>query len=417
MPFKNREQAAHLLAHALKPYQDQNPLVLAIPRGAAPMARIIADFLHGEMDVVLVHKIGAPFQEEFAIGSVDESGKVYLSPYAASVSKEYIEEEKQRQLRVIRARRVQYTKVHTPPAIEDRIVIVVDDGIATGATMMAALQSLRARRPKQLIAAVAVAPPDTIEKLKSFADKVICLEIPENFYAVGQFFTEFPQVTDEEVIQLLQQQGGDPLVQIPVGSVLLDGNLTIPSGAKGIVIFSHGSGSSRLSPRNQYVAKVLQEAKIGTLLFDLLTPNEDLNYETRFDIPLLTERLIKATDWVLHQKNIQHLPLGYFGASTGAASALMAAAELGSDIRSVVSRGGRPDLAMQKLSQVVSPTLLIVGGDDDVVIELNQQAFEQLTVEKKLAIVPGATHLFEEAGTLEQVAQLAQAWFSQYLIG
>jgi pimeloyl-ACP methyl ester carboxylesterase len=163
------------------------------------------------------------------------------------------------------------------------------------------------------------------------------------------------------------------------------------------------------------VASVLHKANIATLLFDLLTPEEDEIYETRFNIDLLTERLLIATQWVKKQPSLKHLSLGYFGASTGAAAALNAAAKLGSSIRCVVSRGGRPDMAMPLLPNVVSPTLLIVGGDDDVVIELNQQAYDQLRVEKQLAIVPHATHLFEEPGTLEEVARLAQEWFTRFL--
>jgi putative phosphoribosyl transferase len=204
-------------------------------------------------------------------------------------------------------------------------------------------------------------------------------------------------------------------VQIEGDSVVLEGELVIPSSAPGVVLFAHGSGSSRHSPRNQYVAKVLQKAGIGSLLFDLLTPREDAVYETRFNIPLLTQRLIMATEWLSKQSQTKDLGLGYFGASTGAAAALMAAAELGPAIRCVVSRGGRPDLALSVLDRVEAPTLLIVGGYDDVVIEMNQRAYDKLGGIKDLAIVPGATHLFEEPGTLEEAAGLAAAWFKRYL--
>jgi len=203
-------------------------------------------------------------------------------------------------------------------------------------------------------------------------------------------------------------------VEIPLDSVIHKGNLLIPKAAKGLVIFAHGSGSSRLSPRNQYVASVLHSGGIATLLFDLLTEVEDRVYETRFDIDLLTRRLLLATDWVKQQKMLKGLNLGFFGASTGAAAALKAAAKQ-PDIRAVVSRGGRPDLAGEDLPDVRAATLLIVGGFDDVVIELNHQAYEKLHCEKSLKIVPGATHLFEEAGTLEQAANLANAWFFNYL--
>lgn len=205
------------------------------------------------------------------------------------------------------------------------------------------------------------------------------------------------------------------LVQIPVNDVSVEGDLTIPQNAKGIVLFAHGSGSSRLSPRNQFVAQTLNASGIGSLLFDLLTPREDTNYENRFNINLLTQRLIMATRWIQEYPQAQDLPLGYFGASTGAAAALMAAAELGLDIRCVVSRGGRPDLAMEVLDRVEAPTLLIVGGNDEAVIRMNQNALVHLKGRKELFIVPGATHLFEEPGTLEEAARQATQWFSNYL--
>ncbi len=202
-------------------------------------------------------------------------------------------------------------------------------------------------------------------------------------------------------------------VIIPINGIGLPGILTLPPDANGIVLFAHGSGSSRNSPRNRLVAKVLNEASIGTLLFDLLTPDEDTNYETRFDIPLLTTRLMSATQWLAHGPG-KGMNLGYFGASTGAAAALMAAAEMGNQIKCVVSRGGRPDLGMRALEHVSAATLLLVGAADLQVIELNQLAFERLSCEKKLTLIPGATHLFEEPGTLEEVARQATTWFIRY---
>ena len=206
------------------------------------------------------------------------------------------------------------------------------------------------------------------------------------------------------------------LVHIPADTVTVEGMLEIPERASGLVLFAHGSGSSRHSPRNNYVAGVLRQAGIGTLLMDLLTPEEDLDYAQRFDIGLLTQRLLAAADWVGAQESTRNLPLGFFGASTGAAAALEAAALLGQDVKAVVSRGGRPDLASrQALTSVTAPTLLLVGGEDDIVIDLNQQAYAQLRCEKKVLIIPGATHLFEEPGTLEQVASLAADWFRNQL--
>jgi putative phosphoribosyl transferase len=217
-------------------------------------------------------------------------------------------------------------------------------------------------------------------------------------------------------------------IQIPIGSMSLSGDLNIPDGTQGVVLFAHGSGSGRHSPRNRYVAKVLQEAGLGTLLFDLLTEDEEIIDEQtrhlRFDIGLLADRLVGATDWLLQRFDVSDddddIPsLGYFGASTGAAAALVAAARRADTVRAVVSRGGRPDLAGEYLDQVRAPTLLLVGGNDEPVIGLNQDAYDKLKLlkedEKRLTIIPGATHLFEEPGKLEQVAQLASGWFSRFL--
>jgi putative phosphoribosyl transferase len=209
----------------------------------------------------------------------------------------------------------------------------------------------------------------------------------------------------------------EQLVRIPVDELHIEGMLELPPNAQGIVLFAHGSGSSRLSPRNNYVARMLRDRGIGTLLLDLLTISEDMDYQTRFDIPLLTHRLRVATRWVKQYQPTRHLPIGYFGASTGAAAALQAAAALGEGVSAVVSRGGRPDLAgSDELARVKSPTLLLVGGFDNEVIELNREAYTWLTCTKELSIIPGATHLFEETGTLEEVARQASAWFNQHLM-
>lgn len=206
MQFADRSHAARLLAERLAPYKGKNPLILAIPRGAVPMAKIIADYLDGEFDVVLVRKLRAPFSPEFAIGSVDESGWTYIGDYAASAggTKDYIEAEKRTQLETIRKRRAQYTPIRPPIDPAGRIVIVIDDGLATGSTMISALHSMRAKNPAKLICAVPVSPPDTLEKVANMADEVVCLETPDYFQAVGQFYAAFPQVEDEEVIDILK---------------------------------------------------------------------------------------------------------------------------------------------------------------------------------------------------------------------
>ncbi len=205
------------------------------------------------------------------------------------------------------------------------------------------------------------------------------------------------------------------LLTIPLADVELKGDLSLPKGAKGLIIFSHGSGSSRLSPRNRAVAHALQEKGFATLLFDLLTETEDEDYEKRFDIDLLAKRLEDTTRWIMHHPNVKGLSIGYFGASTGAASAMQAAARLPGIVKAIVSRGGRPDLAMDVAEMLQAPTLLIVGSLDEPVVSMNEGAYLRLACEKQLTIVKGATHLFPEPGKLEKVAELAAEWFEQYL--
>jgi putative phosphoribosyl transferase len=254
---------------------------------------------------------------------------------------------------------------------------------------------------------------------------------PEVFFGVGQGYRNFSQTTDEEVLGLLERarlgfedaSAGavddpplrDEEVRVSAGPVSVAGHLTIPECPVGIVVFAHGSGSSRRSPRNRFVAAALNSAGLATLLFDLLTPEEELNRANVFDIDLLARRLVDVTGWLATQRDTASLPVGYFGASTGAGAALVAAADPGVDVAAVVSRGGRPDLAGEALRRVHAPTLLIVGGRDEVVLDLNRQAQAAVAGECRLAVVPGATHLFEEPGTLEQVARLARDWFVDHL--
>ncbi len=207
----------------------------------------------------------------------------------------------------------------------------------------------------------------------------------------------------------------DRVHEVPVGPLKLPGILTVPDGARGVIVFAHGSGSSRLSPRNTHVAQALNARQLGTLQFDLLSEAEATDRANVFDIPLLGERVVQALQWLKSHEAAAALPVGLFGASTGAAAALVAAADLPDIVAAVVSRGGRPDLAAAALSRVVAPTLLVVGGEDDVVLGLNQQALMSLRCEKALTIVPGATHLFEEPGTLEQVVDVASDWFLRHL--
>jgi putative phosphoribosyl transferase len=279
----------------------------------------------------------------------------------------------------------------------------------------------------RVVLAVPVAPPGWEARIGPDADEFIALETPHRFQAIGQFYDDFSPTSDDEVVSCLHRSAvgagsasfrlsaRDDEVIVQAGSVRLGGHLTVPDGAAGIVVFAHGSGSSRRSPRNQYVANVLTRAGVGTLLFDLLTEAEERDRANVFDIRLLAQRLVDGTHWLRDQPGAGAIPVGYFGASTGAAAALWAATEPGVTIAAVVSRGGRPDLAAPRLSSATAPTLLIVGGNDLEVLELNRTALGQLRCERHLAIVPGATHLFEEPGTLQSAAALARDWFVDHL--
>jgi putative phosphoribosyl transferase len=445
-PLHDRADAGRQLAATLSAYAGrQDVLVLGLPRGGVPVAYEIAKALHAPLDIFVVRKLGVPGQEELAFGALASDGMRVLNDeivHALALADDEIETVVAREQREIERRERTYRGDRPLFDVQGKTVILVDDGVATGATLRAALAALRARKPAKIIAAVGVAPVETCETLAAEVDELVCLLKPDPFWAVGLWFADFSPTTDEEVRTLLAQaddllrtEKGEqsmttmhtmteqPIehrsVQIAAGGVMLAGDLSLPQGAKGLVLFAHGSGSSRFSPRNRSVAQVLQAGGLGTLLFDLLTTGEEeLDLHTRhlrFDIPLLANRLVATTDWVLQHTTLQHLKIGYFGASTGAAAALIAATQRPEVVAAVVSRGGRPDLALPVLAQVKVPTLLIVGGNDQPVIRMNEQALAQLRAEAKLAIVPGASHLFEEPGTLETVARLACDWFQRYL--
>lgn len=388
------------------------------------MGRIIADALGGDLDVILVRKLGAPDNPEFAIGAIDERGQVMLDESSvdrAGASRNYVQQEAERQLALIRERRQLYRGGRAGIALAGRTVIVVDDGLATGATMIAALRAARAQRPAQLICAVPVGARESVSQVARVADEVVCLATPSPFGAVGFYYRQFDQVGNDAVAEALNgpqhpaahRQAFTYSVRIPAGRMLLNGDLTSPASPQGLVIFAHGSGSSRFSARNRWVAEALNRRGFATLLFDLLTPQEDRDRRTRFDIPLLAQRLQAALDWVRLSEH-SPLPIALFGASTGAAAALVVAAARPHDVMAVISRGGRPDLAGRDfLIQVRTPTLLIVGGADPEVLELNRAAKRILGANAELVVVPDATHLFEEPGALEQVAAISCDWLAK----
>ena len=429
--FADRADAGRRLAAKLEHLRDQPLVVLGLPRGGVPVALQVAQSLGAPLDVIVVRKLGVPFQPELGMGAVGEDGVRVINREVvrlAGVPENELAAIRAREQAQVDTRAARYRVRLARQPLHGRVAVVVDDGIATGATARAACQIARAHGAARVVLAVPVAPPGWEARFSGEADELVCVDTPPWFGAIGQFYADFSPVSDDEVIACLESAvtpapaqastapaadppAGGEEVQAIAGQVRLAGYLTVPDQARGIVVFVHGSGSSRHSPRNRHVARVLNEAGLGTLLFDLLTPEEERNRANVFDIGLLASRLTKVTRWLATQPGAAQAAVGYFGASTGAAAALCAAAEPGAGVAAVVSRGGRPDLARSRLAAVTAPTLLIVGGNDEVVLDLNRRAQAQLRCENHLAVVPGATHLFEEPGTLDAAAGLARDWF------
>jgi predicted phosphoribosyltransferase/dienelactone hydrolase len=461
--FRDREDAGRRLAQRCGDEAGPDTVVLGLPRGGVPVAEQVAAALHAPLDVCVVRKLGVPVQPELGMGAIGEGGTRVLNDEViagARVSGPRLEEVEQRERAVLRERAERYRGTRPPLPLDGRTVVVVDDGIATGSTARAACRIARERGARRVVLAVPVAPADWTERLAGAADGYISVATPLGFAAIGQFYEDFTQTSDAEVTACLERaaerdrnggeggrtergpggagrggEGGrvrsgpgregpepaeahlphDRQVRIPVARPDLPGDLHVPADARGIVVFAHGSGSSRRSPRNRSVAAALGDAGLGTLLFDLLTDEEAADRANVFDTAFLARRLMQVTDWLCAQPEAEGRAIGYFGASTGAAAALRAAAEPGTPVAAVVSRGGRPDLAGPRLPFVRPPTLLIVGSRDPQVLDLNRQAQQELPGESRLEVVPGATHLFEEPGTLEQVSELAARWFTDHL--
>jgi putative phosphoribosyl transferase len=450
--FRDRAEAGRRLAERLGEVGAEQPVVVGLPRGGVPVAAEIARSLGSPLDVLVVRKLGHPQQPELGLGAIGEGGTRVLNERLIAhlrVSRDALQEIAARE-DVELARRIALYRGDRPRApVAGRTVVLVDDGLATGFTARAAVEVLRQAGARKVVLAIPVAPRDTVTELRRVADEVVCLEAPARFRSIGEWFDDFHQVRDTEVNNLIttafkgaeaptgaaphpdRDPGGstgpesapesephepeaqevhEEEVEVVAGSRRLAGTLAVPPDPGWLVLFAHGSGSSRLSPRNRFVAGTLNQAGIATLLFDLLTDAEAADRRNVFDVGLLGSRLVEATAWSQEQRVAPRV--GYFGASTGAAAALLAAAELGPAVGAVVSRGGRPDLAGDRLADVTAPTLLIVGERDPEVLELNRRAAAALVrCERELVVVPGATHLFEEPGTLEVVAHLAARWF------
>lgn len=432
MEFANRTDAGRRLGARVSELGFETPVVVAILRGGVPVAVEVARAIDAPLDIAVVRKIGAPRQPEYAVGAIGEGGVQLLrrdDRALAGVSEEELEQMIERE-RAELARRASVYRAECPPLpLTGRTAILVDDGLATGSTAAAAARHLHDRGAARVVLAVPVCSEESLRETPDPAiDQVVCLTAPHVLYGVGKWYQDFAQVQDDEVLALLREARGFGPRRTPKASAVeltidagsgihLQGTLAVPPAPRGVILFAHGSGSSRTSPRNRMVAEVLHGSGFGTLLFDLLDPFEAANRNNVFDIPLLGSRLVTATEVVAARPELHGQPLGYFGASTGGGAALWAAAELGSRIGAVVSRGGRPDLAGPRLDQVTAPTLLIVGGEDHVVIDLNREAMRRMHCPVELVIIEGATHVFEEPGTLERVADEASGWFAVQLVG
>jgi putative phosphoribosyl transferase len=419
-PFADRADAGRVLAEELSEYRDRpDVIVLGLPRGGVPVAYEVACALRAPLDVFLVRKLGAPGQEELAMGAIASGGVVVVNEEvidALEISHEDLRAEVETESRELERRETIYRGGRPLTPVRGKTVILIDDGLATGSTMRAAVAALKRYEPAQVVVAVPVGASSTCAEFERIADRCVCAIAPENFRSVGLWYEDFAQTTDEEVSSLLARAEIEREATIDAGGRTLRGVLALPREARAVILFAHGSGSGRKSPRNQYVARVLQEAGLGTLLIDLLEEQEANDRSKVFDIALLAERLQCAAGWLAGLPETAGLRLGYFGASTGAGAALVAAAHAPDSIGAIVSRGGRPDLARDALPRVTAPCLLIVGGNDQAVLDLNRQAYERMTCLRRLSVIPGATHLFPEPGTLEDVTERAKEWFLKYLV-
>lgn len=438
--FEDRVDAGRQLGRQLSELRGQDVIVLGLPRGGVPVAFEVAAALNAPLDVIVVRKLGLPYQPELAMGAIGEGGTRVLDQRVlahSQVSEQELKTVEERERAALENRVARFRKGRARQDLTGRVAVIVDDGIATGSTCRVACRIARELGAARVVLAVPVAPADTLAALTE-PDDIVCLATPRQFSAVGYHYRDFSPTEDDEVLQLLEAaarrlkdsapagrnttgDADDPAefdgeVEIPSRGVRLQGQLHVPLPAQGVVLFAHGSGSSRHSPRNRLVAGVLQQAGLGTLLLDLLTPREERNRANVFDIELLARRLSSATEWLASRDETASCRTGYFGASTGAGAALWAASEPSARIAAVVSRGGRPDLAGPRLSAVEAPTLLIVGSFDHEVLELNRKAKSMMRCPNQLAIVQGATHLFEEPGTLAAAAILARDWFIRYLL-
>jgi putative phosphoribosyl transferase len=429
MHFKDRKHAGRLLSTKMSQfsYNRNRTVVIAIPLGGVSVAYELASELQLPLDILPIKKIGAPLDPELATGAVGENSEVlYNTELLKYLGYGHHDIEPMKEMALMKIKKISEVlrQGHIPLQLENKDIILVDDGVSSGTTMRTAIQFLRKKRVRKIHIATPVCSPDAMAELAGQVNKFTTVLTPVNFTSIGEWYDDFSQVETKEVIRILNEfhSGQNTLspqdVLVKDAHVELPGQLYLSAKNKSWIIFAHGSGSSHKSVRNNIVAEELAHSGHGTLLFDLLTIDEDENYNNRFNITLLSKRLLMATMWLVNSKYyVKGTPIGYFGASTGAAAALMASANspLEYPLYAITSRGGRPDIIDDRTLQSIKiPTLLIVGGEDHEVIKLNEKASFYLP-NCRVVIVPHASHLFEEAGTLEEVTKLAIQWFDEHI--
>lgn len=426
MLFVDRADAGRHLAQRLRYLRGTGVVVLGVAGGGVPVAAEVAADLGAPLDVVVAAKLGVPFQPEYGFGAVGEDGVRVIDTQVVRQARlggaEIAAVEAAARARLNRGVS-QYRRNRPPLPLAGRTAVVVDDGLATGSTARAACAVARARGASRVVLAVPAGSAQAVAALRGDVDEAVCLHAPPRFAAVGEWYADFCELTDHDVTVLLDQAasrttaldaGPEPAeIAVDLGGARLRGTLAIPDRAAGLVIFAHASASSRHSPRHQSAAAVLNRAGLGTLLADLLTTDEQLSRAYVGNVVMLGVRLAGMTGWLHSQPGTAAIPVGYFGVGPGAAAALWAAARPQLPVTAVVSQDGRPDLVGHRLALVQAPTLLIVGGADEALLRLNEQAQAQLGCENRMEIVRGASE-FEEPGALdERVTDLASAWFTR----
>jgi putative phosphoribosyl transferase len=430
-PFRDREDAGRHLAQGLAKYAGApGLLVIGLPRGGIPVARVVADDLHAPLEVFVARKLGVPGIPEVALGAISEGSDAIVEESVSwfiGVPRRVLQRIAARERQEIARRVAAYRPTHGLPAIRDRTVILVDDGAASGATLSAAAQSLGNRRPARLVVATPVASQAALDSLRPHCADVVTLATPDPFQTVSTWYRDFAPVSDEHVSDLLGRthvvntaipEDAERPVHIPLDGEVLEGDLGTPNEpSRGLIILAHGGGSSRASYRNRYLAGRLRLEGLATLRLDLLTKDEratDANEASlRFEVPRIAHRMLTACEWLCREGVEGASRLAIIGASTAAAAALVAAAVRPELVHTVISRGGRVDLANDALRRVRVPVLLIVGSADPDTLRWNRAAARLLQSPARLIIVPGASHTFEKPGALGAVGEHVTRWLAR----